>query len=168
MWYSASCSRTSCLAKQSPRRISSGQQSSSAASRCMRGHDVLRARTIQRLCRSGGPNAPEEGRHHATQVCYQRIPEPMGHWWVLADGILAGIERICAEPGRAAQGTRNHRGGQLPVRTGPGIRLLQGKDQPAESRGNRAYLSGRSRVLLGVIPKTSIIYSSFIVTKFLN
>ena len=42
------------------------------------------------------------------------------------------------------------------------------KNQPAKSHGNRAYPSGRRRVLLGVIPKTSIIYSSFIVTKFLN
>ena len=74
----------------------------------------------------------------------------MGHWRVLADGVLAGIERVCAEPGRAAQGTRHHRGGQLPVRAGPRLRLLQGKDQPAESRGNRAYLSERCRVLLGM------------------
>ncbi len=72
--------------------------------------------------------------------------------FLLADSVLADIERVCAEPGRAAQGTRHHRGGQLPVRTGPGIRLLQGKDQPAESGGNRAYLSGRCRVLLGVSP----------------
>ena len=70
----------------------------------MRGHDVLRARTIQRLCRNGGPDAPEEGRHHAAQVISQGIPEPVGYWRVLADGILAGIERVCAEPGRVAQG----------------------------------------------------------------
>lgn len=116
----------------------------------MRGHDVLRARTIQRLCRGGGPDAPEKGRHHAAQVHRQGIPEPVGYRRVLADGVLAGIERVCAEPGRAAQGTRHHRGGQLPIRAGPGIRLLQGKDQPAESRGNRAYFSGRCRVLLGL------------------
>ena len=158
----------SSLEKQLPRRTSSGQSSSSAALRCTRGHDVLRARTFQRLCRSGGPDAPEEGCHHAAQIIYQGIPEPVGYWRVLADGILAGIERVCAEPGRAAQGTRHHRGGQLPVRAGSGIRLFQGKNQPAQSCGNRAYLSGRSRVLLGVISKTSIIYSSFIVTKFLN
>jgi len=76
----------------------------------------------------------------------------MGYWRVLADGILAGIERVCTEPGRVAQGTRHHRGRQLPVRAGPGIRLFQGKNQPAQSRGNRAYLSGRCRVLLGVNP----------------
>ncbi len=75
----------------------------------------------------------------------------MGYWRILADGVLAGIERVCTEPGRAAQGTRHHRGGQLPVRTGPGIRLFQGKNQPAESRGNRAYPSRRRRVLLGVV-----------------
>lgn len=74
----------------------------------------------------------------------------MGYWRVLADGILAGIERVCAEPGSTAQRTRHHRGGQLPVRAGTRLRLLQGKDQPAESGGNRAYLSGRCHVLLGV------------------
>lgn len=118
----------------------------------MRGHDVLRSGTFQRLCRSGGPDAPEEGRNHAAQVLCQGILEPVGYWRILADGILAGIERVCAELGRAAQGTRHHRGGQLPVRAGTGLRLLQGKNQPAESGGNRAYLSGRSRVLLGVNP----------------
>ena len=74
----------------------------------------------------------------------------MGHWRILADGILAGIERVCTEPGRAAQGTRHHRGGQLPFRAGTRLRLLQGKNQPAESGGNRADFSGRRRVLLGV------------------
>ena len=118
----------------------------------MRGHNVLRARTIQRLCRGGGPDAPEEGRHHAAQVLCQGILEPVGYWRLLADGIFAGIECVCAEPGRAAQGTRHHRGSQLPVRAGPGIRLFQGKNQPAESRGNRANFSGRRRVLLGVSP----------------
>ncbi len=118
----------------------------------MRGHDVLRTRTIQRLCRGGGPDAPEEGRYHAAQVIHKGIPEPVGYRRILTDGILAGIERLCAEPGRAAQGTRHHRGGQLPVRAGTRLRLFQGKNQPAESRGNRAYLSGRCRVLLGVNP----------------
>ena len=74
----------------------------------------------------------------------------MGYWRVLADGFLAGIECVCAEPGRAAQGTRHHRGGQLPVCAGARLRMFQGKNQPAESHGNRAYLSGRRRVLLGV------------------
>ena len=118
----------------------------------MRGHNVLRTRTFQRLCRGRSPDALEEGRNHNAQVYRQGIPEPVGHWRVLADGVLAGIERVCTEPGRAAQGTRHHRGGQLSVRAGPGIRLLQGKNQPAESSGNRAYLSGRRRVLLGVSP----------------
>ena len=118
----------------------------------MQGQDVLRARTIQRLCRGGGPDAFEKGRKHATQIIHQGIPEPVGYWRVLADGILAGIERVCAELGRVAQGTRHHRGGQLPVRAGPGIRLFQGKNQPAQSCVNRAYLSGRCRVLLGVSP----------------
>ena len=72
----------------------------------------------------------------------------MGHWRILADGVLAGIERVRAEPGRAAQGTRHHRGGQLPVRAGTRLCLLQGKNQSAEGYGNRAYLSGRCRVLL--------------------
>ena len=74
----------------------------------------------------------------------------MGYRRILADGFLAGIERVCTEPGRAAQGTRHHRGGQLPVRAGTRLRLFQGKNQPAQSCGNRAYLSGRRRVLLGV------------------
>ena len=94
----------------------------------------------------------KKSRHHAAQIIHQGIPEPVGYGWVLADGILAGIERVCAELGRAAQGTRHHRGGQLPVRAGTGLRLLQGKNQPAQSCGNRAYLSGRRRVLLGVSP----------------
>ena len=74
----------------------------------------------------------------------------MGYRRILADGFLAGIERVCAEPGRAAQGTRHHRGGQLPVRAGTRLCLFQGKNQPAESRSNRTYPSGRCRVLLGV------------------
>ena len=74
----------------------------------------------------------------------------MGYRRILADGILASIKRVCAEPGRAAQGTRHHRGSQLPIRPSTSLRLLQGKNQPAESRGNRAYLSGRCRVLLGI------------------
>lgn len=119
----------------------------------MRGHDVLRACTFQRLCCGGGPDAPEEGSHHAAQIIHKGIPEPVGHWRVLADGFLAGIERVCAEPGRAAQGTRHHRGGQLPVRAGTRLCLLQGKNQSAEGYGNRAYLSGRCGVLLGVIPQ---------------
>ncbi len=138
------------MARQSPRRTWSGRQSLSAASRCTRGHDVLRAGSIQRLCRGGGPDAPEEGCNHAAQIIYQGIPEPMGHRRVRADGVLAGIERVCAEPGRAAQGTGHHRGGKLPVRAGAGLCLLQGKNQPAEGRGNRAYPSGRRGVLLGV------------------
>ncbi len=47
--------------------------------------------------------------------------------FLLADGILAGIERVCAEPGRAAQGTQHHRGGLLSVRAGTSLPLLQGK-----------------------------------------
>ena len=139
-----------CLARPSPRRTWSGRQSSSAASRCTRGHDVLRARTFQRLCRSGGPDAPEKSRHHAAQIIHQGIPEPVGYRRILADGVLAGVECVCTEPGRTAQGTRHHRGGQLPVRAGTRLRLFQGKNQPAESGGNRAYLSGRCRVLLGI------------------
>ena len=118
----------------------------------MRGNDVLRTRTFQRLCCSDSPDAPEEGSHHAAQVICQGIPEPVGYWRILADGVLAGIECVCAEPGRAAQGTRHHRGSQLPIRTGTCLRLFQRKNQPAQSCGNRAYLSGRRCVLLGVIP----------------
>lgn len=48
----------------------------------------------------------------------------MGYQRVFFNGVLVGIERVRAEPGRAAQGTRHHRGGQLPIRTGPSFRLL--------------------------------------------
>ena len=74
----------------------------------------------------------------------------MGYWRVRADGVLAGIERVCAESRRATQGVGHHRGGKLPVRAGAGLRLFQGKNQLTESRGNRAYPSGRRGVLLGV------------------
>ena len=74
----------------------------------------------------------------------------MGYQRVFFNGVLVGIECVCTEPERAAQGTRHHRSSQLPIRAGPGIRLFQGKNQSAESRGNRAYLSGRRRVLLGI------------------
>lgn len=39
--------------------------------------------------RGGGPDAPEEGRHHAAQVIYQGIPEPVGYRQILTDGFLA-------------------------------------------------------------------------------